>query len=47
MAALAEQVLRLAVWLCMLCAIFLPLERYFAVRQAQPGERQRWPDLFY
>jgi len=47
MAALAEQVLRLAVWLCVLCAIFLPLERYFAVRQAQPGERQRWPDLFY
>ncbi len=47
MAAIAEQVLRLAVWLCVLSAIFLPLERYFAVRQAHPGERQRWPDLFY
>ncbi|KQZ44268.1 sterol desaturase family protein [Duganella sp. Root1480D1] len=44
---MAGQVLRLIVWLCVLCAIFLPLERYFAVRQAQPGERQRWPDLFY
>lgn len=47
MAAIAEQVLRLAVWLCVLSAIFLPLERYFAVRQAHPGEQQRWPDLFY
>ncbi|WP_431478458.1 sterol desaturase family protein [Massilia eburnea] len=44
---MAEQLLRLVVWLCLLCAIFLPLERYFAVRQAQPGERQHWPDLFY
>jgi sterol desaturase/sphingolipid hydroxylase (fatty acid hydroxylase superfamily) len=45
--AIAEQVLRLVVWLCVLGAIFLPLERYCAVRQAHQGERQRWPDLFY
>ncbi|WP_211232086.1 sterol desaturase family protein [Pseudoduganella violaceinigra] len=47
MAAIAEQVLRLVLWLCLLCAIFLPLERRFAVHQEEAGERQRWPDLFY
>jgi sterol desaturase/sphingolipid hydroxylase (fatty acid hydroxylase superfamily) len=27
--------------------MFMPLERYFALRQAHPGEQQRWNDLFY
>lgn len=47
MTAVAYQVLRLVLWLCLLCAIFLPLERYFAVRQAAPGKRQPWQDVFY
>lgn len=47
MTAFALQVLRLAVWLGVLCAIFLPLERYFAVRQATGARPQHWQDLFY
>ena len=47
MAAIALQAARLVIWLGVLCAIFLPLERYFAVRQATGGKPQRWQDLFY
>lgn len=47
MSAIALQALRLVLWLCVLCAIFLPLERYFALRQAPGGKALRWDDLFY
>jgi sterol desaturase/sphingolipid hydroxylase (fatty acid hydroxylase superfamily) len=45
--AITYQLLRLVLWLCVLCAIFIPLERYFAVRQADGAKPQRWQDLFY
>jgi len=44
---IALQVLRLVLWLCVLCAIFLPLERFLALRQAPDGKALRWDDLFY
>jgi len=43
--AFAYQVLRLVLWLLILGAIFLPLERWFAVRSGQAPRAQRWQDV--
>lgn len=43
----AVLVLRLAVWLVLLSAIFIPLERYFAVRPGKPDSAGRRHDLVY
>jgi sterol desaturase/sphingolipid hydroxylase (fatty acid hydroxylase superfamily) len=41
-------VLRLLFWLVLLAIVFVPLERWFAVRNGKPGRAERWQDLgFY
>lgn len=43
----AVAVLRLAVWLILLSAIFIPLERFFSVRPGKPASTDRLHDLVY
>lgn len=46
-ASLAIETLRLAVWLAVLAAVFIPLERLFAERPQSVFRRQMLPDLVY
>jgi sterol desaturase/sphingolipid hydroxylase (fatty acid hydroxylase superfamily) len=43
----AVAVLRLAIWLVLLGAIFIPLERFFSVHPGKPGNTDRLHDLLY
>jgi len=43
----AGTVLRLCVWLVLLCAIFIPLERWFGLRHAQPNPELRHNLAYY
>ncbi|TFW13456.1 sterol desaturase family protein [Duganella callida] len=40
-------VVRLCVWLVLLTAVFVPLERYFGERHAPRPRRERWHDIVY
>jgi len=43
----AVDVLRLCIWLVLLCAVFLPLERWFALRRSPRLRPQLLNDLGY
>ncbi|MCE3263867.1 MAG: fatty acid hydroxylase superfamily protein [Pseudoduganella sp.] len=45
--AFAAQVARLALWLAILAAVFLPLERWLALRRHPGAARWRAQDIFY
>ena len=47
LAEFAATVLRLCVWLMLLTALFVPLERWFGARHAPRPRRERWRDLAY
>ncbi len=44
---LAGHLLQLTVWLALLCAVFVPLERLFGIRKQALWRRQIVADLFY
>jgi sterol desaturase/sphingolipid hydroxylase (fatty acid hydroxylase superfamily) len=45
--AYALAVLRLGLWLLLLSALFVPLEKWWGLRRSAPAARERWHDLVY